>query len=163
MRTSLLTALAFATLAAACGGQYVESPVFDPEARVRKSDDTLAIADLMETYERALAGLDIATIRSLVSEDYYENAATTDTTRDDFGFEGLEAVFATLADHVDDIDVDIAVRAVTVEGDAADVRFEYTFRMRYTVGEEDHWETERDVNRFELQREEAGWRIVSGL
>ncbi len=159
----LLLAIVTASLLGACGGQYVESAVFDPDTRVRRTDDTLAITALMEDYEEALAGLDIARVRTLVSEDYYENAGTTDTTRDDYGYHGLEELFTALSEHVEDVDVDVAVRDIIVAGDDADVLFEYTFRMRYIVGEEGRWETERDVNRFQLQREDGVWRIVGGL
>lgn len=163
MRTKLLFSIALFALTAACGGQYVESPVLDSEARIRRSDDAEAITSLMEEYARALDGLDLAAVRSLVSADYYENAGTTDTTRDDYGFDEVEAMFTMLSEHVEDIDVDIAVRDVVVEGDNADVLFEYTLRMRYVVADEAHWETERDVNRFQLQREPEGWKIISGL
>ncbi|MCB9520983.1 MAG: nuclear transport factor 2 family protein, partial [Myxococcales bacterium] len=143
--------------------QYIESPIYDAELRVRRSDDTEAITDLMETYARAVDGMDLATIRELVSDSYFENAGTTDTTRDDYGVDGLETVLTTLRDHVDDIDVGVAVRDIRVAGDAADVLFEYTLRVRYTVADASHWQTERDVNRFQLAREHGEWRIVSGL
>lgn len=162
-RTLLFTAALSLALTAACGGQYVESPVLDPDAEIRRTEDAVAITALMEEYERALDGLDLDTIRGLVSEEYYENAGTTDTTRDDYGFDEVNRMFQSLVDHVDDIDVDIAVRDLVVEGDTADVLFEYTLRMRYVVAEEAHWETERDVNRFQLRRDVDGWRIVSGL
>ena len=164
MRTTFLATIAIpAVLATACGGKYVESPIIDPEAEIRKTDDTEAITDLMENYEAALDALDLEAVRAMVSDEYYENAGTTDTTRDDYGFAGIAELFETLREHVEDLDVDIAVRDVVVEGDTADVLFEYTLRMRYMIAEEAHWETERDVNRFQLQREPAGWRIVSGL
>lgn len=159
----LILALPLLIATAACGGRYVESAVLDPEAKIRRSNDAEAIIAVMEEYERALGALDIDSIRRLVSEDYYENAGTTDTTRDDYGFDEVETMFSTLADHIEDVDVDIAVRSVVVEGDAADVLFEYTLRMRYVVATEAHWETERDVNRFQLQREATGWKIISGL
>lgn len=160
---SILIASLTVCLLAACGGQYVDSHVFDPETRIRKSDDTIAIAQLMEEYERAVAGMDLAAVRTLISQDYYENAGTTDSTRDDYGFHGIEAMFEALSEHVQDVDVDVAVRDIVVNGDDADVLFEYTYRMRYVVAEEGRWQTERDENRFQLKREEDGWRIVGGL
>lgn len=150
-------------LLSACGARYLQSPVIDPQTEIRRTSDGEAIVALVEEYARAVDALDITSLRALVSEEYYENAGTTDTTRDDYGFGGVELLFATLSEHVDDVDVDIAVRDLVVDGDAADVLYEYTFRMRYTVAEETHWETARDVNRLQLQREPDGWRIIGGL
>jgi ketosteroid isomerase-like protein len=148
---------------AACGGQYLNSPVLDDDARIRRSPESEAVAIVIEEYARALDAMDIDAIRSIVSTDYYENAGTTDTTTDDFGYAELTTMFATLLEHIEEMDIDIAIRDLVVEDDAADVLLVYTMRVRYTVTESAHWETERDVNRIQLRNEEGNWRIVSGL
>ena len=45
----------------------------------------------------------------------------------------------------------------------AEVLFDYEVRALYSVADEQRWENERDVNRIQLLREDAGWRIISGL
>lgn len=157
-------AISFAfLLVAACGGQYLNSPVLDSDTRIRRTPEREAVAEVMEEYERALDAMDIDAIRVLVSEDYYENAGTTDTTADDYGYDEVTDMFAMLLEHVEEMDVDIAVRDVIVDEDAADVLLEYTMRVRYIVDETAHWETEREVNRIQLRNEEGAWRIISGL
>ena len=151
------------TILVACGGQYLNSPVLDADARIRRTPEREAVTVVIEEYERALDAMDIDAIRVLVSDDYYENAGTTDTTSDDYGYEEVTDMLAMLIDHVEEMDVDIAVRDVIVEDDAADVLLEYTMRVRYVVADNAHWETERDVNRVQLRNEEGAWRIVSGL
>lgn len=164
MRLAPLLATSLSLLfVTACGGQYLDSPLLDDDARIRRSPAGEAVTGVMEEYERALDAMDIDAIRALVSEDYYENAGTTDTTADDYGFDEVTTMFATLLDHVEEMDIDISVRDVIVEEDAADVLLEYTMRVRYSVAESAHWETERDVNRVQLRNEEGAWRIVSGL
>ncbi len=86
--TTLLTV--FALLAfAGCGRQWIESGLYDDELRVRNTEDNAALTDLMQAYSDALEALDMDAVRALVSEEYYENGGTTDTTMDDYGQEGL--------------------------------------------------------------------------
>lgn len=161
--TRISAFIALALLLSACGGQWVESPVVDPEARIRSTEVHEQIVAMMEEYENSLEAMDLERIRSMVSVDYYENAGTTDSTDDDYGFQGFPAMIAALREHVDDMRIDIQVRDIIVEHDRADVLFEYGFTMLYRVGEDARWETQRDVNRLQLQREEGAWRIVGGL
>lgn len=158
-----LIVLCAAFAAVGCGRQYIQSDIYDEELRVRNTDDNVAITEVMEEYERALDELDIDAIGALISDDYYENAGTTDTTRDDYGTEGLPALMELLAAHVEEIRFAISVREIVVDDDLADVLFDYEVRALYAVADEQHWENERDVNRIQLQRETNGWRIISGL
>ena len=150
-------------LLTACGGQFVESPIIDPTAEIRATDEMEDITELMEEYAEALESLDTDRIDALMSRDYYENSGTTDTTADDYGYATVPEMYATLRDHVEDVRVELAVHDIIVEDDRADVLFEYSFTMLYMIGEESRWETDRDVNRIQLRREDVGWRIVSGL
>ncbi len=158
-----LAALSLVLTVSACTAKYIDSPLLDDELRVRNNYENRGIVELMETYEEALDALDLDALGSLVSEDYYENAGTTDTTRDDYGHDGVESMFATLAEHVDEMEVDVVIRDVVVDGADADVLFDYSVRMRYSLEGQAYWESERDVNRFQLRLEGGNWRIVSGL
>lgn len=150
-------------LTTACGRQYIESSLYDDELRVKNTEDNAALTDLMQQYSDALERMDLEAIRGMVSAEYYENAGTTDTTSDDYGQEGLAPMLATLAEHVEEMRIDVSIRDIVVEDDLANVLFEYTIRARYTVEGQARWESERDVNRLQFQRESDGWRIVSGL
>lgn len=163
MRLPSLATILLIAGSASCGGQWLESPLLEPGVQIRTSDEGEAVAAVIEDYERALDAMDIEAIRGLVSEDYYENAGTTDTTADDYGFEEVDRMFTMLLEHVEDMDVSISIRDLIVAESDADVLFEYTMRVRYSVAENAHWETERDVNRVQLRNEEGNWRIVSGL
>jgi ketosteroid isomerase-like protein len=141
----------------------LESPLLEPGVKIRTTPEGEAVSAVIEDYERALDSMDIEAIRVLVSQDYYENAGTTDTTTDDYGFDEVDRMFTMLLEHVEDMNVEISLRDVIVDGPDADVLFEYTMRVRYSVAEGSHWETERDVNRVQLRNEDGNWRIVSGL
>ncbi|MFT4702603.1 MAG: hypothetical protein ACI81R_000289 [Bradymonadia bacterium] len=152
-----------ALLAGGCAGQYIQNDLYEDELRVRNTEDNVDITQVVENYGTALGELNMNAIEALLSDDYYENGGTTDTTIDDFGSEGVPAMLAMLADHVEEMNIALAIREIVVDGDLADVLFEYTIRARYEVAGESRWETERDVNRLQLQRENAGWKIISGL
>lgn len=153
----------------ACGGRFLNSPMVDRDARIPRSADSEAILEMMEQYAMAIDEMDVSWLRGVISRDYYENAGTTHTTEDDYGYEGVMAMFETLARHVEDSRVELKIRDIKVRGDRADVVFEYAYTMLYRVGESRRWQTQRDVNRVQLQRErdaegdEGVWRIISGL
>jgi hypothetical protein len=71
----------------------------------------------------------------------------------------LEAV----REHVEEARIDVEVHDIVVAENRAEVLFDFGITMLYRVGENSRWETNRDVARFQLQREETGWMIVSGL
>lgn len=161
-KIALVAALS-TSLLVGCAGRYLRSDVLHSEAKVRKSPEAEAVVALMETYERALGDMDTDELLALVSRDYYENGGTTHTADDDYGYDGVLLLFRTLADHVIESRVDVKVREVRIYGERADVLFEYAYTMHYNVGDARRWQTQRDVNRIQLQREDGQWRIVSGL
>ena len=155
--------VAVVLLTSACGRQYIESSLYDDELRVKNTEYNVALTDLMQQYSDALERMDLDAIAAMVSEEYYENAGTTDTTSDDYGQEGLAPMLSLLSEHVEEMRIDVSIRDIVVEQDLANVLFEYSIRARYTVEGQARWESERDVNRLQFQREPGGWRIVSGL
>lgn len=146
-----------------CAGRYIQSDVVHTDAKIRNNPENRSVVDLVEVYQRSVETMDVATLKSLVSRDYYENAGTTHTTDDDYGFEGVERLFDMLAMHVEEARLSVKLRDVRVYGERADVIFEYAYTMLYDVAGNQRWQTERDVNRIQLQREDGEWRIVSGL
>ena len=158
-----LLALCAVFTAAGCGRQYIQSDIYDAELKVRNTEDNAEITALMVEYERALDALDLEAIEAIISADYYENAGTTDTTRDDYGVEGLSDMMELLSEHVDEIRFAVSIREIIVTDELAEVLFDYEVRALYSVADEQRWENERDVNRIQLLREDAGWRIISGL
>lgn len=146
-----------------CGTRHLESSLIESDAKIDSTEEREAILIVMEDYADALTALSLDRIRSLVSQDYYENNGTTHTTDDDYGYDGVLSLFETLSAHVADARVRLAIREINVRDDRADVLFDYEYTMLYRVGESERWSTERDVNRVELRNETGVWRIISGL
>lgn len=159
---ALILILSLTTLAG-CAGRYLEGDVIHGDSKIRNNPDNRSVVELMELYQQSVESMDAETLKGLISRDYYENAGTTHTTDDDYGYEGIANLFDVLSMHVQEARLSVKVRDIRVYGDRADVIFEYAYTMLYEVGDARRWQTERDVNRIQLQREDDEWRIVSGL
>lgn len=164
MRKSFwITVLGISIGLSACGAPWASSPLLSDETRIRSSDDVDAIISLVEAYADALENTDFDAVMPMISLDYYENSGTTDTTTDDYGYEGVNALFATLRDHVLEMRVELEIKDIVVDGDRAEVLCDFASTSLYQIGDAQRWQTGRDVNRIQFQREETGWLIVSGL
>lgn len=162
MATAILLMAAVA-LTSGCAGRFIQGEVIHSESKIRNTADNRSVVELIESYQQAIEHMDIETLRSIISRDYYENAGTTHTTDDDYGYDGVVRLFDTIAKHVNETRLSVKVRDIRVYGERADVIFEYAYTMMYEVGDGHRWQTERDINRIQLQLEDGEWRIVSGL
>ena len=151
--------------AGGCGGKQLRSPLLAEDIELRDTEVNREILALMEEYEEALSQLNLPRLRALLSEEYFENAGTTHTGDDDYGYEGILQVLETLRAHIRDMRVEILVRQVEVDErrGRAVVLYEFAYTMLYEVEGEGVWDTARDVNRMDLRRTEQGWRIVGGM
>lgn len=161
---ALATVLAFSLISqSGCSGRFLQGDIIHAEAQIRSTPENIEAMELVDAYRHAMEAMDVDVLRSLVSRDYYENAGTTNTTEDDYGYEGLDNLFDLLTHHVKETRVNVKIRDIRVYGDRADVVFEYAYTMLYSVGDTQRWQTERDINRIQLHREDDVWLIVSGL
>ena len=122
------------------------------------------LVDLVERYRVAVEQRDVQALRKLASPRYYENGSTTNDPSDDYDYRGLEKVLSDLKSHVKDIKYDITIVDVQVLSDEiAQVDYDYRSQYRYTLGEQDRWETVDDRNRLTFRNEDGQWRILSGM
>lgn len=164
LQLALATVLAFSLISqSGCSGRFLQGDIIHAEAEIRNTPENIEAMEVVDAYRHAIEAMDVERLRNLVSRDYYENAGTTNTTEDDYGYEGLENLFDLLTHHVKEARVNVKIRDIRVYGDRADVVFEYAYTMLYSVGDTQRWQTERDINRIQLHREDDEWLIVSGL
>jgi len=135
----------------------------DSEAEIRDIILHRQVMDVLLQYRQAMINKDIGTIKRLVAEDYYDNAGTTDTTKDDYGADELSEVFALISQHADDVKYDVTVKAIDVDGSRASIDYEFDFAYHYKIGEKVAWDAGVDVNRLEMEERGGQWKIVSGL
>ena len=160
-KTLLIPALALALtpllLVAACATAKIKGTDLDDTAQNRE------IVDVVERYRVAVESRDARSLKALASKHYYENASTTHTSGDDWGRPELEEVVERFKKHVMAVNYVIAIKAVRIVGNRADVDFVHTWAFQYTDGERDAWTRSSDRNRLELIKESDGWHILSGM
>ena len=156
----------------ACGAGILQTADFkqpyyfavDPEAKIPDTDENFQILQTVQQYRDAIANKDVATLRDMVSSDYYENASTTDDLSDDYGNERIEEILNDyLAQSVKDIRFIIEVKALSQEGLQYHVDFQYIWNYRYEVAGQSYWQSKNDTNRMTIVREHAAWTIKTGL
>ena len=141
-----------------CGPGLIEGT--DIEATPANVD----IYDVVQRYRKAVEERDVEALAALVSRDYFENAGTTDTQEDDYGFDILrEKVMPVLRDNIKKVRVDMRLIEIDVDGDRAHAEFEYSARFLYSEAGKDGWISRSDFNRLELVREDGSWKIQAGL
>ncbi|RDV38872.1 hypothetical protein DV096_08750 [Bradymonadaceae bacterium TMQ3] len=170
--TMALMTLIFVTLSLGCASRYItpdalyaDDPEFriDAESEILDTTEAREVLDVLYRYRQAVVDKDYGTLNELVSDDFYANAGTTETTSDDYGRDELVSVLEMTAQHADRIQMAVVVKGLTVEGMRAHVDYEYDYAYQYNVGDMKSWDAGVDVNRLRLVREDDRWKIVSGL
>ena len=172
-RTSLIATgmVALMTLTA-CGSEFITDDTLYTEdvdfriaedSRILDTVESREILDVLAKYRVAIVKKDFGTLNRLVAQDYYDNAATTDTTRDDYGREGLGETFELMAQHAESIQYRVTIQSVEIDKGFAHIDYEYSYAYQYQVGDEVAWDSGVDVNRVELKLIEGDWKIIAGL
>ena len=155
-----------------CGSAYVQGDDLyaddrefdiDEEAEIEDTEEVREVLDVLYQYREAMVMKDFGSLNRLVSEQYYDNAGTTHTTADDYGYDDLESIFEKMAEYAEEIQYQVVVKDVVVDNYDAHVDYEFEYAYQYQVADQETWDAGIDVNRLELQREGDRWRIVSGL
>ncbi len=135
----------------------------DEEAKIEDNETNREVLEVLLKYRQALVRKDFGELGAMISDDYYDNGSTTNTTRDDYGKEQLSEFFEMLANHSESIQYRVMVKQVQVNKSEAFIDYEYRFAYQFKVGDEESWDAGVDVNRLELKRVGEQWKIVSGL
>ncbi|MBO5753267.1 MAG: nuclear transport factor 2 family protein [Proteobacteria bacterium] len=170
--TLLFISLLLAFGLSACGAGMLqtkdfEQPYFfaiDEESNIKDNEENFEILQTVQKYRDAIANKDIATLKSLISKDYYENGSTTDDLSDDYGNERIEEILNDyLSQSVKDIRFVIEVKQLTKENMEYHVDYQYIWNFRYEVAGQNYWQSKNDTNRMTIIREDDAWKIKSGL
>lgn len=141
-----------------CGPQYIEG------TEIEDTTTNRILLLTVEAYRTAVEKKDANALASLVSKDYFDNAATTGDQTDDYGYsELLTRVLPILQENIKEVQYKITVKQINVFGSNASVQFEYDLKFRYVEGELDGWSNKKDESRLEFVWENEQWKIASGL
>lgn len=153
-----LSLAAILLLVSACSAAMI------PGTKVEDNAQNRAVFDVVEAYRSAMEERDMSRLSQLVSRRYYENASTTDTSKDDYGFDSLStSVIPKLRDNIKKVQYRISIRKIGVEGAGAWAEYEYFARFLYSEGGREEWITANDFNRLDLVLEDGAWKIAAGL
>jgi len=158
VRKALSLVIAFITIGAAgCGTKNIK------HTDVRDTAFNREIVEVVERYRKALETRDVDALKAMTSKRYYENASTTDTDNDDYGYDTvIEKIFPMLSENVQRIFYQVRIKKIKRSGARTLVDVEYVLRFRYTDGVESHWGMQNDINQLEFVLEDNVWRIRTG-
>lgn len=154
---ALLFAMLFGLLLSACGPRFVKG------TEIEYTPEKQAIANLVERYRKAMSNRDSATLKAMVSRNYYENGSTTSDPRDDYGYTGLSRLLEDLKSKVKEVRYAVSIRAIDIYATTATVDYDYEAQYLYEAGREERWANRIDHNRLTFRKEEGTWRIIGGL
>lgn len=150
-----LTIALLLLLSSACAARRIPGTDFED------TSDTRAILQVMEAYRTALEARDAAGIIKLVSESFTDDAGTL-SPADDLDYASLREKLPERLAKLEDVEVQISVRKLTVERDTASVIYYYNTRFRIP-GLTTKPLNEGDLKQMWLKRVGGDWKIVSGL
>jgi hypothetical protein len=145
----------FVTLSLGCAVRRI------PGTEIQDTPDTREILQLMENYRSAVEAKDANRIVQLVAESFKDDAGTG-TPEDDLDYASLRRTLPDRLSKVDDLQLEMSVRQVTVVKDAASAIYYYNTRFRMP-----HLTTkpvnEGDLKQMFFKRIGNQWKIVSGI
>jgi hypothetical protein len=144
--------------------QFGCTPVYVRGTQIDYTPDRQEVAQVIETYRKAIEDRDVTTLKSLASEHYYENGSTTNNPGDDYDYSGLYSVLEKLGGQVKAVKYSLTIKSINILKDSAAIDVEYTGQFLYTVNEQDRWSTYADKNRITLKRDrQRKWKFISGM
>lgn len=156
MATALILAAGLGT--SACAGATIEN------TDIPDTETNREILQAVHAYREAMEARDSDALLGMVSRRYYENAGTTDSDVDDYGYEILtNKVIPKLHGNIRAVLLRIIPRRVEVDGDRAWADYEYFYRFKYVEGGREGWSQKNDFNRLEFVMEDGSWKIIGGL
>lgn len=152
MPTARFTSIVIACLsvfAAACGAKLI------PNTQIQDTADNREILSVVSQYRDAYQARDAQAIANLVSDRYLDKRAGISKSV-------LENNLQEDFDRVRELQLEINVHRIAVEGDQA--QLDYFYSTSYLLKTPDAtWETKTDDKRMHLVRESDGWKIINGL
>jgi hypothetical protein len=145
-------------LFAACG------PASIPGTEIDDNPTNRSIYETVEAYRIAVEKKDVKVLSRLVSKEYFETAATTGKSDDDYGYqEVLERLFPMLDENIKEVFYKFEYKRIDLIGKAASVFIKYHLKFHYIEDEIDGWKEKKDVHRLDLVWEDEMWKISGGL
>lgn len=134
-----------------------------PGTDIEDTPDSRAVLDVLTGYTRAMEGRDARSVMRLVSRDFQDDGGTG-SPEDDLDFARLQQVLPERLSRVEDLRLDITVKKMNFEdrGRTAEVVYFYQTSFRVPAFSNKP-KNESGLKKMVLHKEDAGWRLVSGI
>lgn len=142
-------------LAAACAPRRI------PGTELPDTDDTRAILAIMERYRTALEARDAKAIQALVSPEFKEDAGT-ETPDDDLTYANLPERLANSFPKLDNPKVELSVRRVDVQDDAATAIYYWNASWRLP-SLTNRAQSDSELEQMVFKKTNGEWKIISGI
>jgi len=153
---NLRTLLPVALLLSACAAHRI------PGTEIADSEANRAVYAVVQGYAQALQQRDAATLLSFASPDYFDNAGTADPA-DDMDFARLEQTLPVDLGKLESLRIEVQVRSLTVEKDAAVVELWSDAWYRIQTPQGVVPQRDQDLHRMRLARRDGVWKIVAAM
>ncbi len=150
-RTFTLAALALS----ACAPRYIRG------TEIPDTPDTKAIVDVLTKYKAAMEAKDPNALLALVSESYRDDAGTPSPS-DDLDYARLREVLPKRFAQVDDLRMELDLRAINVDRNDANAVFRYSTQYRLPAFKQKP-QHDSDLAQMWFRKVGGQWKIVSGL
>jgi hypothetical protein len=143
-------------LLAACAGRQI------PGTSVADTEENRSVHAVVAAYADALQRKDAAALLALASPEYFDNAGTADPG-DDMDFARLEQTLPADLGKLESLRIQVELRGITVEGDAAvaELWTDGWYRIQTPQGVVPR--RDQDLHRMRLVRRDGAWKIVAGM
>jgi hypothetical protein len=143
-------------LLAACAAHRI------PGTEIADSEENRAVFALVQAYAEALQRKDAAALLALASPDYFDNGGTADPA-DDMDFARLEQTLPADLAKLESLRVEVQVRNIIVEKDAAVAELWSDGWYRIQTAQGVIPRRDQDLHRMRLVRRDGAWKVISGL
>lgn len=131
------------------------APKMIPNTRIADTEDHRAVLAVVQRYKRAYEAKDAEAIAALASPKYLD-------ARDNISHATLEKELQEDFDRVKEVQLELNVRDIRIDGDRAQVDYFYTTSFLLATSHPE-WQREVDEKRMVLERTNGDWLVVSGL
>lgn len=132
-----------------------------PGTEIEDTDDTQAILALFKQYRIAMEGRDADSVVALTSPDFRDDGGTAET-EDDLDRATLQTALQSRFAKINNVRLNLEVRDIHIKEADATAVYYYTLRFE-TPGLSSKVQSNSDLKKMELKKDDAGWKILSGI
>ena len=129
---------------------------------IPETETNKAIVTLLNKYNKALETMNVDTLLSIASKDYYDNAGTTDS-KDDFGYSQLKEILEDRFKSIREIHQKMYINSIIDDNEHYVVNYNYKGRFLMEVNSKTLWIEKEDKNEIVIIKVDNEYKILKGM